>query len=203
MRSYFYQTLCLFIVLFFTQTLYARNGIYISPTAGLSRQSKLPTAAQMDAQNLSRGSDFNALRVGLGYNHDLAHLPWIGLGFEAGWGRYGNHTYIYPHAESHIDNTTLEFLGVANLHKNRWHALIKWGGLRQTIRITGKDSADTNTVISQACGFGVGYSPRKHWMLIANYLHFFGKTVNNLEQYTHNGQNPTVNAFLMGFRFIF
>jgi|JI102314A1RNA_FD_contig_101_223308_length_3070_multi_4_in_0_out_0_4 hypothetical protein len=188
------------LFLFAITSIYAKNGIYLTLDGGYANQSGLPSPATAGASSLENSNSPNAIRAGVGYNHDINRF-W-GIGVDIGVGQYGDATYNYPDGtDTKVVSSTVEFLGVGMFHLQKTDILLKLGGLRLTPEVTGQNAPAEDTQIRFEAALGAAYNFTPHFAATATYAHVFGGQVNTISDL--GLQTPSLNEGLIGLRYTF
>ncbi len=189
------------LFLFAITNLYAESGIYLNLDGGYANQSGLPNPETTGATSLDDGNSPNAIRAGIGYNHDFNRF-W-GIGVEIGAGQYGDATYNYPDGtNTKVVSRTVEFLGVGMFHLQKIDILTKLGGIRLTPEVTGENTpTEEDTQIRFEAALGVAYNFTPHFAATATYAHVFGGQVDTISDL--GLQTPSLNEGLIGLRYTF
>lgn len=177
---------------------YAQHGIYVTLGGGIAKQSGLPNALDVGALH-AHSSLLSAYRFGLGYNHDIS-LQW-GIGLDMAYAHYGNETYHYAYTKTHVYSRSLEFLAMTQIHLEAWDLLVKLGGIRHTVRVTGHDAQAMQTQIDGEIAMGLAYNMNAHFGFIIDLAHIFGQEIEAFDSLRN--KTPSLNTFLIGLRYRF
>lgn len=179
----------------------AYNGIYLTGEGGIAAQTGLPSAFKVGADSVTTSYSPNALRFGVGYNHDLTCRFGIGMNIGLGW--YGNTIYDYPNdTNNHVKSKALEFLAVGTYHMTqRVDIFAKVGGVRQTMLVTGFNAPGEETQIRSEAAIGTAYNFTPHLAATLTYAHLFGEQVDSINNL--NNEGPSINEGMLGIRYTF
>lgn len=181
-------------------TTQAQNGIYLTLDGGFANQSGLPTESAVNAISLDTSHAPNALRLGLGYNHDFNTL--FGIGLDIGGGQYGKATYNYANGtNTSITSRTLEFLATGTFHLQKFDLTGKVGGLRLTPKVTGENAPSENTQIRFEGAITGAYNFTPHLAVTLTYAHVFGSQIDSISDL--GKQTPGLDEGLLGIKYIF
>jgi OOP family OmpA-OmpF porin len=180
---------------------HAYNGIYFTGEGGIATQSGLPSAESVGAESVTTSYRPNAVRLGVGYNHDLTR--YFGLGINVGLGWYGKTTYdYYDDTSNDVSSRGLEFLAVGTFHVTRcWDLFAKVGGVRQTMIVTGVNAPSRQTQIRSEAAIGAAYNFTPHFAATITYARLIGQNVDSIANLDNQG--PSVNEGLIGLRYTF
>ena len=188
------------LTLLLSASVHAQNGIYVTADGGFANQSGLPDVQTAGALSLDNSRSLNAMRFGVGYNHDLNQL--FGIGLDIGTGRYGDATYQYAdRMTTKVYSSTLEFLMTGTLHLQQTDLFAKAGGLRLTPKVSGMNAPEEDTQIRLEAALGAAYNFTPHFAATLTYAHVFGSQVETIAQL--GAQTPSLNEALLGFRYTF
>ncbi len=192
----------LFFILFcISINAYATDGIYCALDGGIATQTNLPSKNQANAVDVTTQLSPSAVRVGVGYNHDLNAL--LGIALEAGLGWYGKTTYQYAdNSESKIRSETSEFLLAGTYHLNKQYDLfIKAGGIRITPIISGIGASHKGASIAFESALGSAYIINPYIAIALTYAYILGRDSKTIEEIRN--KPPGLNELLLGIRYTF
>jgi len=181
------------------QTGLAQSGIYITASGGWANQSKMPKTIQNKPVDIKH---FPAVRLGVGYLHDINGIFGIGLEVARGW--YRGTKYHLDAKQIKTFSSTYEFLAIFALHYSAIDYSIKIGGNRHTLNnfsVIVNDKKADETKIQPVVAAGINYNFNTHFALTAEYLHSFGSKIDNFAD--NSLRCPSINAVLVGVRVSF
>ena len=204
---------CLALLILIPYPAQAIDGIYLWAEGGWAKLSDIPSAAQVDATTMDQSQTPDSYRASVGYNHDFN--PIFGLGLEVARASYGKNTYHFEHEEDmQISLSTVEFLGVINLHIQDFDIFTKLGGLRATPSITGTQALKERTIINPEFGLGTAYNLHnkrypflRHLAVSLSYIKVIRNWNNDTDLKSNRGEMPSFSVasdgILLGLRYTF
>ena len=189
----------LLLIISLSQSGLAKSGIYITATGGWASQGKMPASLHGNSADTKH---FPAVRLGVGYLHDLNEI--FGLGLEVAGGWYRGAKYNLTDRQIKAFSSTTEFLAVFVLHLKSMDYFIKIGGNRHTLNGFRKivdNGKVSETKIQPQMAVGLSYNFNEHFALTSEYIHSFGGKVDNFVE--NSLKCPSINAVLVGARVAF
>ncbi len=188
------------ISLIATSNALATDGIFITLDTGLSKESGLPSPEAIGATSADNNLTPLALRVSIGYNHDLA--SYLGLGLNVGLGQYGNYVYHYDDGDTTtVKSQTLEILALITTHIQKFDLIGKIGGVRQKTLVTGLNAPDDSHHNNPEAAIELAYNFSPRFAATATYAHVYGGTPKDLWSVSHN--SVSLDEYLIGLRYTF
>ncbi len=176
---------------------WGEGALYVNLDSGWAQQSGLPSVTAVNATQFSNTLFPSVWSGDIGYNHDFD--PYIGLGAEAGAGYFGKANYTFSTGNSTFKSFAMSFLGTLTGHYKQADFLVKTGLARMNVRITGLNQ-DSYSRAHMEVAAGTAYRFTPHVAMQLTYLHIFGDDVASL---TNSYSTPSINAVLIGVKFIF
>jgi hypothetical protein len=201
--------LCNRILLFFFSWLsfinvsFAKSGLYLTLETGSAHQHGLPSANQFKAMDRLQEKP-GALRVSIGYNHDITVLlGMLGIGCDIAISYLDKESYLLPMDTLKAYSRTLEFLFPAQLHISRWDITGKLGGIRHTIIISNHLDKKDETKIEPLVSLGSAFNFTHHFAATINYIHIFGSGYSRIGAFQFEITDTSINELLAGIRYTF
>jgi opacity protein-like surface antigen len=178
---------------------FAKSGLYLTLETGSAHQQGLPSKA-IDRFQEKPG----ALRVGLGYNHDITILLGIlGIGGEIAMSYLDKEIYPSPIDTLKVYSRTFEFLFPVQLHISRLDITGKLGGIRHTIVISDQVDKKDKTKIEPLVNVGSAFNFTPHFAATINYIHIFGSGYIRIGTFPFEMTDTSINELLAGIRYTF
>ncbi|HVV69438.1 MAG TPA: outer membrane beta-barrel protein [Gammaproteobacteria bacterium] len=182
-----------------TSNAQATNGIFIGLESGVSTFSNLPSAESVGANSLDTNLT-PALRIGVGYNHDLT--SYLGLGMNIAVGQYGEAVYHFDDGGSDtVKAQTVEFFAQITAHIKKFDVIAKVGGVRQKTEVTGTNAPSEDHYNNPAAGIELAYNFSPRFAITGTYQHVKGRNPESIQDIPD--KSVPINEYLLGLRYTF